>query len=443
MNEKEVWNIVLTELESTLSKANFQTWFPNTHLVKIDNGEVTIGVPNDFVKDWLESKYKLQVLEIMRNHFPSIRSVVYAVKTIKKDPTINYSNQESRLSQALPLENREDGLNPRYTFKQFIIGGFNELAYAASQAIIKNPGNVYNPFFVYGNTGLGKTHLIQATGQAIKQNFNHKKIFYTSLERFQNEYVDSLRLNRVNSFKEKFRKFDVLIMDDIQFISGKEKTQEELFHLFNNMYNENKQIIFSSDRHPNFIIGLEDRLKSRFGAGMIVDISNPEFESKLLILKEKVGSRQNLIGDDVVSYIAQNYTGNIRELEGIINVIIAQAELRKQPIHQNDVKQIMKNHVKEKTTRTPEDVIETVSKYYNTNPTLMSGKTRRQDVVYPRQICIYVLRDFLNVSYQSIGEKLGGRDHTTIMHSYEKVKKEKEQNPTINKELEEIKQILT
>lgn len=449
MNEKEVWNIVLAELESTLSKANFQTWFPNTHLVKIDNGEVTVGVPNDFVKDWLEGKYKLKILEIMRNHFPSIRAVVYAIKTIKKDPTISNHNQqnnqngENRLSQSLPLESRDDGLNPRYTFRQFIIGGFNELAHAASQAIIKNPGNAYNPFFVYGNTGLGKTHLIQATGHAIKNNFQHKKIYYTTFERFQNDYVESLRRNNPNQFKDRYRKYDVLIMDDIQFISGKEKTQEELFHLFNNMYNENKQIIFSSDRHPNMILGLEDRLKSRFGAGMIVDINNPEFESKLLILKEKVGNKHNLIGEDVVSYIAQSYTGNIRELEGIINVIMAHTELRKIPIHVNDVRQIMKNHVKEKSSRTPEDIIETVSKYYNTNPTLMSGKTRRHDVVYPRQICIYILRDFLNVSYQSIGEKLGGRDHTTIMHSYEKVKLEKEQNPQINKELDEIKQILT
>jgi chromosomal replication initiator protein len=443
MNEKEVWNIVLGELENTLSKANFRTWFPGTHLVKIDNGEVTIGVPNDFVKDWLEGKYKLQVLEIMRNHFPSIRSINYAVKTVKKEPTISNHNQiTDRVSQSLPLENREDGLNPRYTFKQFIIGGFNELAYAASQAIIKNPGNVYNPFFVYGNTGLGKTHLIQATGQAIKTNFQNKKVFYCTFERFQNDYVDALRKNTPNQFKDKYKKYDVLIMDDIQFISGKEKTQEELFHLFNNMYNENKQIIFSSDRHPNFIIGLEDRLKSRFGAGMIVDINNPEYESKLLILREKVGARGNLIGEEIVAYIAQTFTGNIRELEGVINVIIAQSELRKVPIHINDVRQIMKNHVKEKTSKTPEDVMETVAKYYNTNPTLMSGKTRRQDIVYPRQICIYVLRDFLNVSYQSIGEKLGGRDHTTIMHSYEKVKKEKDTNPNLNKELEEIKQIL-
>jgi chromosomal replication initiator protein len=443
MNEKEVWNIVLSELESTLSKANFQTWFPNTHLVKIDNGEVTIGVPNDFVKDWLDGKYKLKVLEIMRNHFPSIRSIVYTVKTIKKDPTITNSHSENRLSQALPLENRDDGLNPRYTFKQFIIGGFNELAYAASQAIIKNPGTTYNPFFVYGNTGLGKTHLIQATGHAIKHNFSNKKIYYTSFERFLNDYVDSLKRNSASQFKDKYRKFDCLIMDDIQFISGKEKAQEELFHLFNNLYNENKQIIFSSDRHPNMIIGLEDRLKSRFAAGMIVDINNPEYESKLLILKEKVGARQNLIGDDIVSYIAQNYVGNIRELEGIINVIIAQAELRQLPIHINDVRQIMKNHIKEKSSRSPEDIIETVSKYFNIQPAMLSGKTRRQDVVYPRQICIYILRDFLNSSYQAIGEKLGGRDHTTIMHSYEKVKTEKETNPQINKELEEIKQILT
>ncbi len=442
MNEKDVWNMVLAALEAELSKANFQTWFPNTHLVKIDNGEVTIGVPNDFVKDWLEGKYKLKVLEIMRNHFPSIRSVNYAVKTVKKEPTIYHNNIPDRVAQSLPLENREDGLNPRYTFKQFIIGPFNELAYAAAQAIIKNPGNVYNPFFVYGNTGLGKTHLIQATGQAIKQNFQFKKVFYTTFERFQNDFVDALRKNTPNQFKEKYRKFDVLIMDDIQFISGREKTQEELFHLFNNMYNENKQIIFSSDRHPNFIIGLEDRLKSRFGAGMIVDINNPEYESKLLILREKVGARGNLIGEEIVSYIAQSYEGNIRELEGVINIIIAQSELRKLPIHINDVRQIMKNHIKEKTSKTPEEVIETVAKYFNTSPLLMSGKTRRQDIVYPRQICIYILRDFLTTSYQSIGEKLGGRDHTTIMHSYEKVKKERLENPTINKEIEEIRQIL-
>ncbi len=443
MNEKEVWNIVLEELGGTLSKANFHTWFPNTHLAKYDNGEVLIGVPNDFVKEWLEDKHRIKILEIMRNHFPSIRAVNFAIKTIKKEPTIQKDiSGEERLAQALPLESREDGLNPRYTFKNFIIGPFNELAYSASQAIIRAPGVTYNPFFVYGNTGLGKTHLIQATGQTIKQNYLGKKVYYVTFERFLNEYVESLRKNNVSQFKDRYRRYDILIMDDIQFVSGKEKAQEELFHLFNNMYNENKQIIFSSDRHPNVIVGLDDRLRSRFSQGMIVDVNNPEFESKVLILREKVGARSNLIGPEIVDYIAQHVKGNIRELEGIINIVIAQTELRKMPIHINDIKHILRTHVKERSSKTPDEIIDQVSKYYNLQSGVLAGKTRRQDIVHPRQVCIYLMREFLNTSYQLIGEKLGGRDHTTIMHSYEKMRLEKEANAQVNKEIEEIHQIL-
>ena len=443
MNEKEVWNIVLGELEGYLSKANFQTWFPNTHLVKYDNGEVLIGVPNDFVKEWIEGKHRIKILEIMRNHFPSVRAVNFAVKTIKKEPTIQKETPlEERLSQALALENREDGLNPRYSFKNFIIGPFNELAHSAAQAIIKAPGIAYNPFFIYGNTGLGKTHLIQATGHAIKHNYLGKKICYITFERFLGELVESFKKNNVAQLKDKYRRFDVLIMDDIQFVSGKEKAQEELFHLFNNMYNDNKQIVFSSDRHPNMILGLDDRLKSRFSQGMIVDVNNPEFESKVLILREKVGARTNMIGPEIIEYIAQAVKGNIRELEGLINVIIAHCELRKVPIHINDVKHLMRTHIKEKSSKTPQEIIETVSRYYNHQPGVLAGKTRRQDIVHPRQVCIYVLREFLNASYQLIGENLGGRDHTTIMHSYEKMKLMKDSDPQLNKEIEEINQIL-
>lgn len=443
MNEKDVWNIVLGELETLLSKANFQTWFLNTHLVKYDNGEVLIGVPNDFVKEWIENKHRIKVLEIMRNHFPSIRAVNFAVKTIKKEPTIQKDTSlEERLAQSLPLENREDGLNPRYSFKNFIIGPFNELAHSAAQAIIKAPGVTYNPFFIYGNTGLGKTHLIQATGHAIKQNYLGKRVYYITFERFLSDLVEALRKNTISQFKERYKKYDVIIMDDIQFVSGKEKAQEELFHLFNNMYNDNKQIIFSSDRHPNMIIGLEDRLKSRLSQGMIVDVNNPEFESKVLILREKVGARSNLIGPDIIEYIATTIKGNIRELEGLINIIIAQTELKQLPIHINDVKHLMRTHIREKTSKTPQDVIETVCKYFNTQQSLMIGKTRRQDIVHPRQVCIYLLREFLQASYQLIGENLGGRDHTTIMHSYEKMRQEKISNPQFNKEIEEILQIL-
>jgi chromosomal replication initiator protein len=379
----------------------------------------------------------------MRGHFPSVRAVNFAIKTIKKEPTIQKENPiEERLLQTLPLENRDDGLNPRYTFKNFIIGPFNELAYSASQAIIRAPGVVYNPFFVYGNTGLGKTHLIQATGITIKQNYLGKKVYYVTFERFFSEFVESLKKNTVMQFKEKYRKYDVLIMDDIQFISGKEKAQEELFHLFNNMHNENKQIIFSSDRHPNMILGLDDRLRSRFSQGMVVDINIPEFESKILILKEKVGSKTNLVGPEILEHLAQHVKGNIRELEGIINIVMVQAEMRQLPIHLNDIKQILRTHVREKSSKSPDEIIETVSKYYNLQPGVLAGKTRRQDIVRPRQICIYLLREFLQASYQLIGEKLGGRDHTTIMHSYEKMKSEKEADPQTNKEIEEINQIL-
>jgi chromosomal replication initiator protein len=258
-----------------------------------------------------------------------------------------------------------------------------------------------------------------------------------------NEYVTSVQQNRVNTFKEKYRKYDVLILDDIQFISGKDKTQEELFHLFNVMQNENKQIIFSSDKHPNMIIGLEERLRSRFNSGMVVDVSNPEFEARLMIMKEKTKTFRNLIDDSILTFIAENVSGSIRELEGIINLIICHCELKKQPIHVSEVKQLLKNHITEKISKKPEEIIEVIAKYYNVNPILLSGKTRRQDIVYPRQMTIFILRDVFNISYQLIGEKLGGRDHTTIIHSYEKIKEEKTTKAQINKEIEELRQMIT
>ncbi len=443
MQEKQCWEIVLSELGQNLSKANFQTWFAKTELFKVEDGEAHIAVPNDFVKGWLDDKYKIKTLDIMRNHIPSIRSVIYVVKDMKKDEVTEQKPAlYERISQALPLELREDGLNPKYTFKSFIIGSFNELAYAASQAIIKAPGMAYNPLFIYGNTGLGKTHLIQASGNAIRENFPEKKILYTSIERFYNDYVNLTQQNKANFFKDKYRKYDVLMIDDVQFISGKDRTQEELFHLFNMMQNENKQIIFSSDKHPNMIIGLEDRLKSRFNSGMVVDVSNPEFEARFMIMREKTKDFRNLIDDTILSFISENVSGSIRELEGIINLIICHCELKKQPIHLTEIRQLIKNHITDRTSKKPEEIIELISKYYNTNPILIIGKTRRQDVVYPRQMTIFILREVFNISYQLIGEKLGGRDHTTIIHSYEKIKEERTTKPQIHKEIEEIRQII-
>jgi chromosomal replication initiator protein len=444
MPEKECWTIVLSELEHVLSKANFQTWFTGTGFYKYDNGEVQIAVPNDFVKEWIEDKYKLQILEIVRNNFSSIRSVVYTIKQLPKNEQVQAKTPlYERIIQNLPFEVREDGLNPKYTFDNFIIGDFNELAHAASQATVKKPAT-YNPLFIYGNTGLGKTHLLQATGNALRDKFPNKKLFFTSLERFYNDYVSSVQQNKQNIFRDKYRKYDVIIMDDIQFVSGKEKTQEELFHLFNHMHDTGRQIIFSSDKHPNFISGLEERLKGRFVMGMTIDINNPEYEARLQILQEKTKEYKNLIDGTVLNFIAENVSGSIRELEGVVNLILCHCDLKKQPIHITETKQLLRNHINsEKSNKKPEDIISIISKYYNINPILMSGKTRRQDIVYPRQITIYILREVFNISYQLIGEKLGGRDHTTIMHSYEKIKVERKNKPNMHKEIEDIKQIIS
>jgi len=311
MNNDQLWESALTEIELAVSKANFSTWFKNTHIVKQDGGLVSVGVPSEFVKEWLNNKYHKFILKSLRDTSENVRGVEYV---ICKDSQQDNHHKEERTVEArgqiyggLPLEdlyiNKEDNLNPRYTFDSFVIGSFNELAYTASQAVIKKPGLVYNPLFIYGRTGLGKTHLIQSIGNHIKSINSGKKVHYITSEKFALDYINSLQVNKINQFKEKYRKYDILIMDDIQFLSNKEKTQEELFHLFNTLYDNNKQIIFSSDQHPAYIPALEERLKSRFSAGMTIDISAPDFESKLAILKAKAGVSSFSMPDEIFSVL--------------------------------------------------------------------------------------------------------------------------------------------
>jgi len=322
MNTKELWYNCLSEIELGISKANFTTWFKNTSIIKEDVGTIYVGVPNEFVKDWLYNKFHKLILKTLISHEESVRCVEYVIH--KNEPTVKPTEGKvvepiPNINKELPLDlniNKEDNLNPKYNFNSFIVGPFNELAYAVAQAIIANPGQNYNPFFVYGGTGLGKTHMIQAIGNTIKIRYPHKKIYYVSLERFTIDYINSIQNKNPNSFKEKYRKYDVIIMDDIQFISGKDKTQEELFHLFNTLYESNKQIIFSSDKHPNFIQGLEERLQSRFASGMTVQIIEPDYESRVAIIKAKFESTNIIVDEEIVSYLASTLEGNIRELEG-------------------------------------------------------------------------------------------------------------------------------
>lgn len=446
MDTKELWNNVLTEIETSVSKANFATWFKDTKISGFDGGIVYLSVPNTFVQEWLFKKFHQLILKILRQSSESIHALEYVIKEESKQKNQYIPTKISSPTRELPLAehyiNKDDNLNPRYTFESFVVGPFNELAYAASQAIIKNPGITYNPFFIYGNTGHGKTHLIQAIGNAIKAIDPTKKVFYLTSEKFQNDFVSSMLANNIPQFKDKYRKYDMLIMDDIQFLSGKEKTQEELFHLFNAMKDNNKQIVFSSDKHPNFITGLEDRLKSRFSAGMAIDLPAPDHESRVAIIKSKCSSINLFLDEDIIDYLADSIKGNIRDLEGVINIIVCQTETKNKSLTLSEVKDLVKNSIKQKKLLSYKEVVKIISDFYKITEEAIYEKTRKKEVIKPRQIIMYILREDFSISYPSIGEKLGGRDHTTVIHSCEKIKHDIKSDEILLREIQEIRSMI-
>lgn len=448
IDSKKLWENVLAEIELQVSKANFATWFKDTFILKVNDGTVYVAVPNPFVKDWLVSKYHKLILKGLRDFGEDVRALEYS---ISQHPSKIHKEEEARKSSAtligaLPLNdhyiNQDDNLNPKYTFETFVVGPFNELAYAAAQAVVKNPGLSYNPFFIYGDTGRGKTHLMQAVGNQIKKANPSKKIFYLTSEKFTVDYLNSLTAGRANQFKEKYRKYDVLIMDDVQFFSSTEKTQEELFHLFNTLHENNKQLIFSSDKHPNHIPNLENRIQSRFKAGMIVDIAAPDQESRTAILRAKALQQNLNLSLDVIEYISQSMPSNIRELEGILNIIAIRTSTRGVPVNIMDLKEIIKDHAKPQKNMSAKDIVRVVSGFYNIDEHSIYEKTRKKEVVKPRQVIMYLLREDMGVSYPSIGEKLGGRDHTTVIHSCEKIKNDIKSNQNLVQEINQLRSLI-
>ncbi len=444
MEIKKLWDGVLAQMEIEVSRANFSTWFKDTYINKIDNGIVYLAVPNTFAKEWLSQRYHKKILEILRMEDENIRSIEYVIAAQKKKRE-DGGDDESSIGKDLPLSglfiNPEDNLNPRYTFENFVVGQFNELAHAAAQAIIKKPV-AYNPLFYYGNTGLGKTHLMQAIGNHIKNHNKERRVFYVTSEKFTTDYITSLQSGKINNFKDKYRKYDVLIIDDIQFLSNKEKTQEELFHLFNHLYDNNKQIIFSSDVHVNYLPNIEDRLKSRFMAGMIIDISPADTESRMAILKTKARINNFSLSNEISACLATSVGGSIRELEGILNTVICQSQLKGRDLTLSEVKQLTKNSGRPHKNVSVRDVVRAVSSFYNIEEDAIYNKTRRQEVVKPRQLTMYILREFYNISLPSIGQKLGGRDHTTVIHSCEKIKNELKLNSELQSEINQIKAMI-
>jgi chromosomal replication initiator protein len=446
MDNKKLWESVLGSVELNVSKANFSTWFKDTYIHKVDEGTVFLAVPSAFAKDWLSDKFHKTILKCLRDAGNDVRALEYVISKVPERRDTPEEPQKMAPAYELPLQdhyiNKDDNLNPKYTFDTFVVGPFNELAHAAAQAVMKAPGIAYNPLFIYGGTGRGKTHLIQAVGNFIKNNHPSKKVFYVTSERFAVDYMNSLQVGKANQFKEKYRKYDVLIMDDVQFFSSKEKSQEEFFHLFNTLHENNKQLICSSDKHPNHITELEDRIKSRFGAGMIVDVSEPDYESRLSILRTKL-VRQNVnLPTELIEFLATAVDGNIRELEGVINSVAIQTQMKGRELNILEIKNLIKNSAKPKKLVSVKDVVKIVSNFYNIEENNIYEKTRKKEVVKPRQVIMYLLREDMNISYPSIGEKLGGRDHTTVIHSCEKIKEDIKSNRVLVQELNHIRSLI-
>ncbi len=450
MDNKKIWEQVLGQIELEVSVATFKMWFVDTHIHKQDDGVVYLSVPSVFAKEWLADKFHKKILKLLRDfgQGKDVRSLEYVISKSqdKKETPKEEPKKASEPAYELPLQevyiNKDDNLNPKYTFETFVVGPFNELAHAAAQAVIKNPGVAYNPLYLYGGTGRGKTHLMQAIGNYIKTHYPAKKVFYVTSEKFGVDYMNALQSGKANQFKEKYRKYDVLIMDDVQFFSSKEKIAEEFFHLFNTLKEGNRQFICSSDQHPNHLADVDDRIKSRFGAGMIVDVSAPDYESRIIILKTKLSRLGINLTNDLIEFLAQSVDGNIRELEGVVNSVAMQTQLKGREINILEIKNLVKNTSKPKKTASVKEVVKIVSDFYNIEEGSIYEKTRKKEVVKPRQVIMYILREDMNISYPSIGEKLGGRDHTTVIHSCEKIKEDIKSNQALLQEINHIRSLL-
>ncbi|MBU0545687.1 chromosomal replication initiator protein DnaA [Patescibacteria group bacterium] len=462
MNNNEIWQAVLAELELSISKANFITWFKNTGIINYDAGSITICVPNTFTRAWLEKKYHQSIIKSLeRITSKPIRKLEYKIDNIK-----NVVEQALKLaSEPKPVEepsapatpsvfygqtkasSSSNGgfiLNSKYVFETFVVGSGTELAFAAAQAVTNRPGEAYNPLFIYGGVGLGKTHLLQAIGNTLLKNNPSIHIMYTSAEKFSNDFISSIKDGTAKDFQNRYRHIDLLLIDDIQFIAGKDRTQESFFHTFNELHQQNKQVVLTSDRPPKAIPALEDRLKSRFEWGMIADVGAPDFETRVAILEKKCGEKGFVLSQDVMETVATIVQNNIRELEGSLNKIIAYHQLKNCTPTKESVKSLLSSMESSMARRslTSQQLIETVGQFYNITTDDILSKNREKKLSFPRQIIMFLMREDLKMSYPSIGDELGGRDHTTAMHAHTKIATELENDTKLRGEIELIKQKL-
>lgn len=468
MNTNELWQAVLGELELTLSKANFTTWFKQTFISEVEDHSIVIGVPNMFTKAWLEKKYTRDILKSLQeltngvikqlNYRVEVRSLPpQAIPLFEKAEISQTTSISQTQTESLPKEfytrpgqetvevrTGEFSLNGKYCFETFIVGKQNELAHAAAQAVSNQPGGVYNPLYIYGGVGLGKTHLLQAIGNELLRKNSQTRILYLTCERFTNDFINAVRGGKMVDFKNRYRTVDVLLVDDIQFITGKEGTQEEFFHTFNQLYQNNKQIVISSDRPPKAIPALENRLVSRFECGMLADVGSPDFETRVAILESKCREKTYQIERDILHHVASVVQTNVRELEGALNKVIAFHQFKNIRPTLESVKPILTSFQPSSLRKniTPKHLIQTVSVYFDVRIEDLLGKSRQKKLAFPRQIIMYLMREEMKSSYPSIGNELGSRDHTTAMHAYEKISRCLSEDEKLQHDLELIKQRL-
>jgi chromosomal replication initiator protein len=475
MDAKQVWRAALGELQVSLSPANFETWLRDTALVDVDENRFRISVPNGFAKDWLESRYRSLISQTLA------RIVGYSVQVeffiaATEAPSSNGSDGGDATENpgrtafatddgAAPIPGRapatgsqhvrveptrvggEGGtsnINPRYTFANFIVGSANRLAHAASLSVAERPGHAYNPLFLYGGVGLGKTHLMHAIGNQVAAKFPRKRVVYATSEKFTNEFITSIQQGKIDEFRARYRRIDLLLIDDIQFIADKERTQEEFFHTFNAIHEDGKQIVLSSDRPPKAILTLEERLRSRFEWGLIADLTAPDLETRIAILRAKAEEGAVPITSDVIEFIARKVVSNIRELEGALNRIVAYASMGAMPISIELAQAVLSNvlYNPKKRQITPERIAKAVSEYYGVALEQLKGQKRDKAIVVPRQIAMFLMREETDVSLLRIGAELGNRDHSTVLHACDKITRESAGNDELRREIAAVRELI-
>lgn len=445
-----IWNKVLNILKRELSKPSFDTWLKDTKLLAVENDTASIQVPNEFVLDWVKSRYYNLILNALA-HVLDKDEKTLELKLILDSESVSHkpsaSKQKKKENNKKDQErtdhtNSSPHLNPKYTFESFVVGSSNRFAHAASLAVAEAPAKSYNPLFIYGGVGLGKTHLMNAIGHFVEMHNKSKRILYVSSEHFTNDLIKSIRDDKTVEFRNKYRNIDVLLIDDIQFLAGKERTQEEFFHTFNSLYETSKQLVISSDRPPREIPTLENRLRSRFEWGLITDIQPPDLETRIAILSKKAEAVNVTLSDDVLLFIAKKIKSNIRELEGALTRLAAYSSLTGEKIDSDTATTALQDlfPVHNSPAVTVEFIQEQVASHFSINPNDLKAKKRSRNVSYPRQIAMYLARELTDLSLPKIGEAFGGRDHTTVMHAQEKIIKDLKNDQHLQENINKIKE---